>query len=102
MDTTQPEIIERVRTMARGGSRPSNMLREIVAAVAPEQADQQLLVRYFTEAFRFTEGQAYTIFGWLPDGTGQLSDATLDHLLSRRIEQSRAEWDRPVRTEGAA
>jgi hypothetical protein len=51
------------------------------------------MVRYFSEAFRFTEGQAYTIFGWLPDGTGKLADSTLDYLLSKRIQQTRGEWD---------
>jgi len=94
MSIPRGDITNKLRSMAREGNQPSAMLREIISRLAPESADQQLLVRYFGEAFSFTEGQAYTIFGWLPDGKGKLPDATLDYLLSRRILETRGHWDR--------
>jgi hypothetical protein len=93
MGGANSDLIYALRSMARGGGRPSAMLREIVSGVAPQEADRQLLVRYFSEAFCLTEGQAYHIFGWFPDGTGQLKDSDIDYLLAERIRQTRAEWD---------
>jgi hypothetical protein len=86
-------LIHSLRCMARRGTAPSQMLRELVSSLAPDTPDRQALVRYFTEAFCFTEGQAYPIFGWLPDSSGQLKDADLDYLLTKRIGQTRADWD---------
>jgi hypothetical protein len=94
MTELRSDLIENLRLMAREGHPPSRMLREIVAAVGPETADQQLLVRYFSEAFRFTEGQAFTIFGWLPDGNGKLPESTLDYLLTNRIRETQPAWNR--------
>jgi hypothetical protein len=72
------------------------MLRAIVAELGPETADRPLLVRYFSAAFCFTEGQGYKIFGWFPDGTGALKDSGIDTLLYKRIQETRTEWDRPI------
>jgi hypothetical protein len=55
--------------------------------------DRQLLARYFTEAFCFTEGQAYPIFGWLPDNSGQLNDDDLDYVMAKRIRLTQSEWE---------
>jgi hypothetical protein len=88
------DLVELLRGMARRGEQPSVMLRALVAQLGPETADRPLLVRYFSEAFRFTEGQAYKIFSWFPDGTGALQDAGLDSLLVKRIQETRAEWDK--------
>jgi hypothetical protein len=71
------------------------MLRTIVEQVGSETADRPLLVRYFSAAFHFTEGQGYKIFGWFPDGTGALKDLGIDDLLLERIQQTRAQWDKP-------
>lgn len=89
------ELIDLLRSMARSGERPSAMLRTVVARLGPETADRPLLVRYFSAAFCFTEGQGYKIFGWFPDGTGALKDSGVDQLLSERIQQTRVAWDRP-------
>ncbi len=56
--------------------------------------DRNLLVQYFSEAFCFSDGQAYPIFGWLPDGTGELKDSDIDDLLTRRINQARSNWEK--------
>ena len=89
------DLVERLRAMARKGEQPSVMLRAIVAELGVETADRPLLVRYFTTAFCFTEGQAYKIFGWFPDGSGALQDSGIDDLLSKRIQETRSEWDKP-------
>lgn len=72
------------------------MLRAVVAELGPETVDRQLLVRYFSAAFCFTEGQGYKIFGWFPDGSGALRDSGIDTLLFKRIQENRPEWDKPV------
>lgn len=70
------------------------MLRAMVTQLGTETAERPLLVRYISTAFRFTEGQGYKIFGWFPDGTGALNDSDIDGLLSKRIQETRAEWDK--------
>jgi len=52
-------------------SRPSEILRALIAHEARGEVDRNLLVQYFSEAFEFTDGEAYPIFGWQPDGTGE-------------------------------
>jgi hypothetical protein len=89
------DLVEMLRCVARSGEQPSVMLREIVAQLGPETAHRPLLVRYFSTAFCFTEGQGYKIFGWFPDGTGALQDSGIDSLLFKRIQETRAEWDKP-------
>jgi hypothetical protein len=70
------------------------MLRTLIAQLEPEKAARPLLVRYFSTAFAFQDGQGYKIFGWFPDGSGALSDSGIDGLLCQRIQETRAEWDR--------
>ena len=88
------DLVERLRSLARQGEQPSAMLRAIVAQLGPDIADRPLLVRYFSRAFCFTEGQAYKIFSWFPDGTGALKDVDIDPLLYKRIQETRPEWEK--------
>jgi hypothetical protein len=96
MLTLRKNVIEILRSMARRGEQPSAMLRAVVAELGDESADRPVLVRYFSTAFCFTEGQGYKIFGWFPDDTGSLKDSDINDLLGKRIEEMRPEWDRPV------
>jgi hypothetical protein len=93
METLHADLIATVRSMARKGERPSAMLRAVIEQLGAETADGPLLVRLFSEAFCFAEGQGYKVFGWFPDGTGALKDTDLDLLLSESIRQTRAQWD---------
>jgi hypothetical protein len=88
---TQPELVLALREMARDGVTPSAMLRHLLAH-HPE-ADRNVFVQYFSEAFCFADGEGYPIFGWFPDGTGELANANLDHLLTKRIQRTRPVWD---------
>jgi hypothetical protein len=94
MLSLRKDLVEMLRCTARQGQQPSAMLRTLVAQLGPETADRPLLVRYFSTAFCFTEGQAYKIFSWFPDGSGTLQDAGLDRLLFHRIQETRDEWDK--------
>jgi hypothetical protein len=94
------DLVELLRAMARKGEQPSVMLRAIIAQLGPETADRPLLVRYFSTAFCFNEGQGYKIFGWFPDGTGALQDSGIDSLLFKRIQETRAEWDKTASDSG--
>lgn len=69
------------------------MLRDIVERVGAEHADRQWLVRLVSAAFQFGEGEGYVVFGWLPDGSGHLTDAQLDCHLGKRIQAVRPLWD---------
>lgn len=95
---TQPATVLTLRAMAREGVTPSTMLRRLIADHWPEAAgrgviDRNLLVQYFSEAFCFRDGEAYPVFGWRPDGSGELKDADLDRLLTNRIQRTRDEWE---------
>jgi hypothetical protein len=89
------ELINNLRSMARRGDQPSAMLHAIVSHLTPAAADQLLLVRYFATAFSFQDGQGHPIHGWFPDGSGELKDSDIDRIMSRRIQQTRTEWDKP-------
>src|ERR1700730_5155826 len=90
------DLVEMLRSMARRDEQPSVMLRTMVAQLGPEIADRPLLVMYISAAFYFTEGQGYPIFGWFPDGKGELKDSDIDRIMSKRIQETRAEWDNPL------
>ena len=89
------DLVEMLRSMARRMEQPSVMLRAIVAQLGAEAADRPLLVRYFSTAFCFAEGQGYKIFSWFPDGTGALKDSGIDRLLFQKIQETKSEWDKP-------
>jgi hypothetical protein len=93
MESLEPELIDTIRAFARKGILPSQILREIVRLVSEDRADRQFLTRAVSTAFRFTEGEGYVVFGWLPDGTGGLSDRQLDYQLSKHIQAARPRWD---------
>jgi hypothetical protein len=90
---TQNELICALRSLALRGGSPSEMLRTILSQSHSGAIDLNSLVQYFSEAFCFSDGQAFPIFGWLPDGTGSLKDSEIDYLMTRRIQQTRAEWE---------
>ena len=90
------DLVEMRRSRTRSGEQPSVLLRAVVAALGPEVADRPLLVRYFSAAFCFADGQGYKIFSRFPDGTGALQDKDVDAMLSKRIQETRAEWEGPV------
>jgi hypothetical protein len=93
METPHTDLIAMVRCMSRKGERPSAMLHAVIEQLGAETADRPMLVRFFSEAFCFTDGQAYKIFSWFPDGTGSLKDTDLDLLLSEPIRHTRGQWD---------
>jgi hypothetical protein len=101
MEPLEQELSRTLRTSAREGVAPSRMLREVVQRVGGDRADRQFLVRLVSTTFKFEEGEGYVVFGWLPDGTGDLSDAQLDHHLSKRIQAARPQWDAPQHRTGA-
>jgi hypothetical protein len=92
------DYVEMLRSMARRGEQPSVMMRALIAQLGPQTDERPLLVRYFSTAFCFTQGQGYKIFGWFPDGTGELKDSDVDRLLFGRIQETRTEWDKPDST----
>jgi hypothetical protein len=89
-------LVEKIRLMARRADRPSSILREITTQLSPTIADQFVLIRYFAEAFCFKDGQGHPIHGWSPDGSGELKDDDIDHIMAKRIQQTRTDWDKPV------
>jgi hypothetical protein len=93
MILVREELLHSLRSQARRGLTPSQMLRGLISSLSPDTPDRQALIRYFTAAFCFKEGEAYPIFGWSPDGTAYLTDSALDYVLTTRIAQTQADWD---------
>jgi hypothetical protein len=94
MVSLDSNLVETLRFMARRGDQPSALLRVIIAHLSPATTDQLLLVRYFAVAFSFRDGQGHPIHGWFPDCSGELKDADIDRIMSKRIQQTRMEWDK--------
>jgi hypothetical protein len=99
MEALDLDLVKSLRVLARNGEPPSAMLRRVLAHLlagrTPDQltADDRInLVGYFTAAFCFQEGQGSPIFGWYPDGRGELKDADIDRIMSRRIEKTCTDW----------
>src|SRR4051794_21736958 len=90
---TKTEVVGMLRTMAHQGRNPSEMLRKIISCHPSEMLDRNFFCQYFTEAFCFSEGEASPLFGWLPDGTGELKDANIDYLMNKRIQKNRSVWE---------
>lgn len=93
MGTLEQTLTDELRIAARAGESPARMLRDVVHRIGTERADRQFLVRLVSDAFQFAEGEGYVVFGWLPEGGGELSDTQLDALLGKRIQAARPRWD---------
>jgi hypothetical protein len=72
--------------MARCGKQPSQLLQALVAHLSPHIPDRQTMVRFLTEAFCFKDGQAYPVFRWAPDGSGELKTLTLTTCYPNELE----------------
>jgi len=92
MESFDPSIVSTLREMASGNEVPSAMLRYLVTILPKECSDRTRWVRYFAEAFCFREGEGYPIFGWQPDGSGELQDVDIDCFLTPRISKMREWW----------
>jgi hypothetical protein len=79
--------------MALAGRNPSDLLRAIRSQHPDETLDRNIYYQYFTEAFCFSEGEASPLFGWLPDGTGELKDSNIDYLMTKRINKNKNAWN---------
>jgi hypothetical protein len=94
---TLTALVSALRSMAIAGSKPSEMVRMLIshhASLTVEgRVDRNLLVQYFSEAFCFSDGEGYALFGWRPDGVGEIDDAKIACLLGKRIQKTRKEWE---------
>src|SRR3954463_15017594 len=93
MLSTRPELVALVRSLDGDGRRPSEILRALIAREPSSEGDRNLRVQCFSEAFEFTDGEAYPIFGWRPDGTGELRDPAIDEMLTKRMQRARVGVD---------
>jgi hypothetical protein len=87
-----------LREMAFQGKKPSEMLRMIISRHPEDRLTRDVFARYFREAFCFLEGGDGPLWGWLPDGTGELKDADIDDLMTRRIEKHKPVWENTPRS----
>jgi len=94
---THVEVINSLRSMAINGKTPSEMLRKIVTDHPSEVLTRNVFYQYFLEAFCFSEGEASPLYGWLPDGSGELKDTNIDDLMTTRIQKNRMAWENAPR-----
>jgi hypothetical protein len=95
---TKLEVVYDLRSMAVAGCKPSDMLRMILSRHPGEMLDKDVFYQYFIETFCFSEGEASPLFGWLPDGTGELKDSNIDNLMNKRIQKNKGVWENAPRT----
>ncbi len=90
---TKLEVIYDLRSMALNGCKPSEMLRMIISRHPGDLLGRNVFYQYFLEAFCFSEGEASPLYGWLPNGTGELKEANIDYLMTRRIQKNKKVWE---------
>ena len=95
MEELNPTLLADLRSMARRGTSPAQMLRELAPQVAQEPPLKFTLIRYLRAAFGLSLQQASPVGGWAADGSGELTDANLDTFLAPEIARNRPAWDPP-------
>ncbi len=95
---TKLEVVYELRSMAINGCKPSELLQTIISHHPDETLMKNTFCQYFTEAFCFSEGEASPLFGWLPDGTGELKDSNIDYLMTKRILKNKSVWENAPRS----
>jgi hypothetical protein len=85
MLTLDQDHLSRLRAMASQGIAPSQMLRDLLGRLNPEEPRSAVLAWYLMHAFGLELSQVASVFGWNPEGTGPLSDAQLDEFLARHL-----------------
>ncbi len=93
METIDPAVVNRLRTLAREGRTVSALLEEITNRLGLSGSHPLLLARYMREAFGLSLLEVKPIGGWSPGGSGELSDAQLDELLMPGIDANRDWWE---------
>jgi hypothetical protein len=79
--------------MALAACKPSEMRRMVISRHTSDMLDKNAFYQYFIEAICFSEGEASPLFGWLPNGTGELQDSNIDYLMTRRIQKNKGIWE---------
>lgn len=95
MNMLDAATLEQLRDRYRNQATPSEVLREIVRLLGGQQCHRLDLLANVRAAFALGLGEASSIGGWSPDGTGELKDAQIDGFLTPAIEKNRSLWDRP-------
>jgi hypothetical protein len=93
MEPLNSEILQRLRTLARSGSTPSQIARELFRQIESQPHPRLTALKYLREAFALSLRQVAPFGGWSADGVGELTDAQLDALLQPEMEQTRGQWD---------
>lgn len=93
-----PDILGFVRRLAKDGTSPSGILRELLGRLNPSSPQSVPLFAYFREAFQLSFSQASPIFGWLGASLNELDDADIDRLLGPAIESTRVQRNCEVET----
>ncbi len=74
-----------IRTLEQQGNSPAEILR-LLADRGFSPAEMMI---QFAAAFGLATSVTAGINGWWPDGTGELTDEELNHLLTREIAMQR-------------
>jgi hypothetical protein len=86
MLTIEQEHLSRLRELAARGVAPSQILRDLLGRLNPEEPRGAVLAWYLMQAFGLEQHQVAAVFGWDPSGTGPLSDDQLNEFLARHIQ----------------
>src|SRR5262245_30151422 len=85
------EIVSLLRSEARLGSKPSDMLR--LLCNIPDARGGGRMVMAFRRAFLVPISHVALIGGWFPNGSGEITDARIDEELGPAILAAKPLWD---------
>jgi len=97
MNERNPDIIHRLRTMAREGATVPQMLRDLIRNLGQDAPHVLTLAKFFREAFALTLLDVKPLGGWSADGKGEFSDSQVNEFILPEIRRHRHEWDQLVR-----
>lgn len=87
------DIVSQLRSMARRGETPANLLRYLSGLLPSVPAKKALLIKYMREAFSLALAEASPIAGWAADDSGELKDNQINQLIEPAILGHRDQWN---------
>lgn len=93
MEPFAPELIKEMRSMARGGALPSEILRMLVQRLHQPSSLTIRIIQYFQAAFFLSLTQIKELLGLYEERIG-VNDLRPNDNLTSSIAANRSQWDR--------
>jgi len=87
-------LVAKVRRMARRGSTPCEIVREIMRGTGSGRYEEVPVIACLAEAFSLSVADVKVVGAWHEFGNAKRTDAEIDQILGDLLERNRAKWDR--------